>query len=127
MARMVGSGVPVVSIPDDAWYRDDAGAAVIDTEVGEELWREWERAKAAARVRDRLKAEILAMIGDGSSLILADGRGLAVLSQTVRQVVDDAMLADAVGLDLDEFKRRRDASRVERPIQTLHVAMEARP
>jgi hypothetical protein len=93
-------------IPLDCWYRDGA-VSVIDTGIGVELFR---RARAAHDSRaafikeaKELDGQIRAIIGDGYSLTLQDGRGLAVLQKTTRRGLDRSLMA-ADGIDLEKYQ-----------------------
>jgi hypothetical protein len=114
-------GGMVLHIPLESWFHDGSGAAVIETEVGVQVWAQWRMAKAAAKELDDLSAQIKAIIGDGSSLTLLDGRGLALITESTRRDLDKTALAETLGIDMIELERIWKASRVERTVYSLRV------
>lgn len=116
-------GGMALQIPIGSWFHDDAtGAAVIESELGEQIWSEWHRTKAAAKELDALSTQIKAIIGDGSSLTLIDGRGLAVVTKSTRYGINKSALAEALGMDVADLELVWKKSRSPSDVYTLHVA-----
>ena len=108
----------MIVIARSDWYRDENGAAVIDSEVGAAVWRRArdarEAKKHAKQEADEIDKAIRSIIGPGSSLVLADGRGVAVLTRAVRRTLSRDLLLKA-GVDLDRFM-------VESEVRNLELA-----
>jgi hypothetical protein len=111
-----------IEIPVGSWSRRGT-IAVIDDALGERLWAAARAAHdgraAFIKAAGGLDKQIKAIIGDGYSLTLEDGRVLALLEKSTRRGLDRAAMA-AAGIDLEQYQTQHD-------VLTLALAPELGP
>ncbi len=111
----------MIVIPSSAWRQLKSGQAVIDTDIGLQLWdaaRDARDAKAKASARSReIDTLIRGIIGPtGSSLVLKDKRAIALLARLTRRELDKTAIMRELGVpNLDDYL-------IDKPTTTLEIA-----